>query len=99
MTAETLTTVKANFDLTLMNADADAMSSSDLYIWLRESGLPSEVAIRLYDLVDTVKEVGKQVINIGKIILLNASYNRSYFFLFVKSCNHNINIFIHEFTL
>ena len=34
-----------------------------------ESGLPSEVAIRLQNLVDTVKEVGSRTISIGKIIL------------------------------
>jgi hypothetical protein len=65
-----LTPAQANLDLTLWNAEAESMSSSDFYLWLRESGLPSEVAIRLQNLVDTVKEVGNRVISIGRIILI-----------------------------
>ncbi len=70
MNAHVLSPMEAELELTLLNANADDMSSSDLYLWLRESGLPSEVAIRLHDLVDTVKEIGSSVINIGKIIII-----------------------------
>jgi len=70
MNAHVLSPMEAELELTLWNADADDMSSSDLYLWLRESGLPSEVAIRLHGLVDTVKEIGGSVINIGKIIII-----------------------------
>lgn len=47
MNMQKLTTAQANLDLVLWNAEADSIASSDLYLWLRESGLPSEVAIRL----------------------------------------------------
>ena len=70
MNAHVLTPALANLELTLLNAEAESVSSSDLYLWLNESGLPSEVAIRLKNLVDTVKEVGNKTISIGKIILL-----------------------------
>jgi ElaB/YqjD/DUF883 family membrane-anchored ribosome-binding protein len=70
MNAHVLTPSMANLELTLLNAEAESVSSSDLYLWLRESGLPSEVAIRLKNLVDTVKEIGNNTISIGKIILL-----------------------------
>lgn len=65
-----LTPAKANLDLALWNAEAQSASSSDLYLWLRESGLPSEVAIRLHGLVNAVTETGGNIISVGKIILL-----------------------------
>ena len=70
MNAHILTPAKANLDLTLWNAEAESVSSSELYLWLRESGLPSEVAIRLQSLVDTVTELGGRIISIGRIILI-----------------------------
>jgi ElaB/YqjD/DUF883 family membrane-anchored ribosome-binding protein len=70
MSAHVLTPAQANLDLTLWNAEAESVSSSDLYLWLRESGLPSEIAIRLQSLADAVTEVGSRVISIGKIILI-----------------------------
>ncbi len=70
MNALVLTPAQANFDLVLWNAEAESVSSSDLYLWLRESGLPSEVAIRLQSLVGTVAKVESKVISVGKIILI-----------------------------
>jgi hypothetical protein len=61
---------KANFEFTLWNAEAEATTSSDLYLWLRESGLPAEVAIRLMNMVDHTEEVADRIIHIGKIILI-----------------------------
>lgn len=65
-----LSKARAKLELTLLNAEAQSVPSSDLYAWLRESGLPAEAAIRLSAFADTVQEVGGNVINIGKIILL-----------------------------
>ena len=62
--------VKSKLELMLWNAEADSLSSSDLYLWLRESGLSSEVAIRLKGLIDVTAELADQVINIGKIVLM-----------------------------
>lgn len=70
MTAITLSSATARLELAVLNAEAEAITTSDLYAWLRESGLPSEVAIRLTDLVDTVQDIGDQVISIGKIVIL-----------------------------
>jgi hypothetical protein len=70
MNAQTLTPAQAEFKLALMNAEADSISGSDLYLWLCEQGLPSEVAIRLRELIDATAPVADRVINIGKIILI-----------------------------
>lgn len=70
MNMQKLTTAQANLDLVLWNAEADSIASSDLYLWLRESGLPSEVAIRLKKLIDVTAEVADRIISIGKIILI-----------------------------
>jgi hypothetical protein len=69
MNAQVLTPAKANLKLTLWNAEAESIPSSDLYLWLVESGLSSEVAIRLKNLVDVTEKVADRVISIGKIIL------------------------------
>jgi ElaB/YqjD/DUF883 family membrane-anchored ribosome-binding protein len=70
MNAQVLTPTKADFKLTLLNAEAESVSSSDLYLWLTESGLPSEIAIRLKDLIDVTAKVADHIINIGKIVLI-----------------------------
>ena len=57
---------EAELELALMQAESDAMTSSDLYIWLRECGLPSEVAIRVRGLADVTRRIGCKVISIGK---------------------------------
>jgi len=70
MNAQVLTPTKADFKLTLLDAEAESVLSSDLYLWLCENGLPSEVAIRLKDLIDVTAKVADRVINVGKIILI-----------------------------
>jgi hypothetical protein len=70
MTAIPFTSARARLELTVLNAEAESVASSDLYAWLRESGLPSEAAIRLTHFVDTVQHIGGQLISIGKIVLL-----------------------------
>lgn len=70
MSPSAMTPAQANMDLTIWNAEAEALASSDLYLWLRESGLPSDVAIRLKGLVDMTAKVADRTISIGKIILL-----------------------------
>jgi len=69
MNAHAVTLAQTNLDLALLNAEAESIASSDLYIWLHER-LPSEIAIRLYDLVDKTEEVADRIISIGKIILI-----------------------------
>ena len=70
MSTVVVTPAQANLELVLWNAEAESVSSSDVYLWLRNSGLPSEVAIRLQGLVGTVADAGGKVVSVGKIILL-----------------------------
>lgn len=65
-----LSRARLELEINLLNAEAQSVSSSDLYAWLRESRLPDEAAIRLTAFVDTVKEIGQKAISIGKIVLL-----------------------------
>ena len=65
-----LTHAQANFEQTILNAEADTVSSSDIYAWLRESGLPSEAAIRLKRLIEVTTEINGRIIRVGKIILI-----------------------------
>ena len=70
MNTRTLTPAQANLEIILLNAEAQSIPSSNLYLWLRESGLPSEVAIRLQSFVDTTAQVFGGVISVGKIVTL-----------------------------
>lgn len=65
-----MTIPQARLELALWQAEADLFSSSDIYVRLREMGLPSEVAIRLKELLEIVKPIGDKVISVGKIIAL-----------------------------
>lgn len=66
----TMTLPQVRLELALWQAEADMASSSDLYIRLTEMGLPSEVAIRLKELLEFVKPIGEKMVSIGKIIVL-----------------------------
>lgn len=70
MNAVTVSQGQAHLEMLLWNAEAESVDSGDLYIWLRESGLPSEVAIRLKTLIEVTAELADRVISIGKIVLL-----------------------------
>jgi len=70
MNAPIVTRAQAELELMLLNADVESIANGDLYLWLRENGLPSEVAIRLEGLIDQVVTVGNSVISIGKIVLM-----------------------------
>ncbi len=70
MTGQALSLAGANLKMSLWQVDADVMSSSELYVWLNETGLPHEVTIRLHELATYTKKAGNQVIHVGKIILI-----------------------------
>jgi uncharacterized membrane protein len=70
MQAITITKPQAALELALWQAEAESMSSSDLYVWLLECGLPTEIAIRLKELINVTKRVGEKVISIGKVIVI-----------------------------
>ncbi|MEG4329054.1 hypothetical protein [Microcoleus sp. herbarium5] len=61
---------QANLKMALWQVDADAMSSSDLYVWLNDIGLPHEVSIRLHELATYTKKAANKVLLIGKILLI-----------------------------
>jgi len=61
---------QANLKLALLNAEAESMNSSDLYLRLQQLGLPEEIVTRLHDLMSVIRKVGKTVIEIGKIVVL-----------------------------
>ncbi len=66
----TVSPAQANLKMALWQVDADLMSSTELYTWLVDSGLPHEVTIRLHELITYTKKVGSKVIAVGKIILI-----------------------------
>jgi uncharacterized membrane protein YbaN (DUF454 family) len=70
MTGQIVSTAQANLKMALWQVDADSMSSSELYAWLVDSGLPHEVTIRLHELASYTKKSGNKVIAVGKIILI-----------------------------
>ncbi len=65
-----LTPAQANLELAILNAESESMSSSDFYAWLKEMGLPDEVAIRLKGVAEITAKVERRVINVGKIVLV-----------------------------
>lgn len=67
MSAEVM---KANLELAILSSEAEAMSSSDFYAWLKGRGMPDEVAIRLKAIAEITAIVGNRVINVGKMILI-----------------------------
>ena len=70
MSSPSMTCAQANLELALLSAEAEATSSSDIYAWLRESGLPSEAALRLKGLVDFTMDLGGYLVTIGKIVVV-----------------------------
>lgn len=60
----------ARLELALWQAEADATSSSDLYIRLTQMGLPPEVAIRLKALLEFARPIGDKLVSLGKIIVI-----------------------------
>lgn len=70
MTGQIVSTAQANLKMALWQVDADSMSSSELYAWLVDSGLPHEVTIRLHELASYTKKSGNKVLAVGKIILI-----------------------------
>jgi hypothetical protein len=65
-----LSTPQANLKMALWQVDAESMSSTDLYVWLNDCGLPHEVTIRLHELATYTKKVGGKLFAIGKIVLI-----------------------------
>ncbi|MBW4582106.1 MAG: hypothetical protein KME42_21280 [Tildeniella nuda ZEHNDER 1965/U140] len=67
---QNLSTPQANLKLALWNAEAESLSSSELYIKLQELDLPEEVVSRLHQILTYTKKVAGKVFSVGKIVLL-----------------------------
>ena len=61
---------QAELELALMQAESDSLASSDLYLWLRECGLPPEAAIRVKELVAVTCRIGNKIVSVGKLIVM-----------------------------
>ena len=70
MAEQVVSFAQANLKMSLWQVEAESIKSSDLYVWLNQSGLSSEVAIRLQELVSFTKKVGAKVLAVGKIVLI-----------------------------
>lgn len=70
MASEKLSPAQANLKMTLWNAEAGAIKSSDFYEYLQDMGLPEEVVTRLHELVSHTIKIGKKIIAIGKVLLV-----------------------------
>lgn len=65
-----LSVAQSNLKVALWNAEADSITSSQLYAEIQELGLPQEVVIRLHELITFTKKVTGKVYAMGKIVLL-----------------------------
>ena len=70
MTGKIILPTQANLKMALWQVEADNLTSSDLYAWLLDSGLPYEVTSRLHELATYTKKSGNKVLAVGKIILI-----------------------------
>ena len=70
MKGKPLSQAQAKLKLALTQAEADTVSNSDLYVMLQELGLPSEVALRLHQLISYTQQIGDKIFSIGKIIVI-----------------------------
>lgn len=70
MTEQTLSLAQANFKMALWQIDAESMSSSELYVYLNDLGLPHEVTIRLCELATYTEKAGSKVFAVGKVVLI-----------------------------
>jgi D-arabinose 5-phosphate isomerase GutQ len=74
MLSNALSLPQANLKLALWNVEANSIPDSDLYVWISNSGVPDDIATRLYELIQHTKKIGNKVISIGKIILQRISH-------------------------
>ena len=70
MENQKLSVAQSNLKLALWNAEADSITTSQLYAEIQELGLPQEVVSRLHELITFTKRVTGRVYAIGKIVLL-----------------------------
>ncbi|MEP0872703.1 hypothetical protein NDA01_23060 [Trichocoleus desertorum AS-A10] len=69
MSNSKVSSAQANLKLALWNAEAESVTSSEVYVKLQELGLPEEVVSRLHELITFTKKVAGKVFAVGKIVL------------------------------
>lgn len=67
--ASVVTSEQAMLELTLLNAESSSKSFDDVVVDGLARGIPPEILIRLKDLWAATKQIGEEVIEIGKIIV------------------------------
>lgn len=70
MAEQALSLAQGNLKLSLWQVEANSISSSELYVFLNDLGLPHEITIRLHELATYTKKVSNKVIHVGKILLV-----------------------------
>jgi len=70
MVKQRLSKSQADLKMSLWQVEAEDTTSAEIYMWLRESGLPNEVTIRLHELLTFTRKVAGRVISVGKVILI-----------------------------
>lgn len=70
MTSSAISPAQAKLKMALWQVEADSTSNTELYIWLSDSGLSPEVALRLHEMMSHTKTVGQKVFSVGKIVLI-----------------------------
>lgn len=61
---------EARLELALLESKAQVLDKLDVFTHLTNLGLPPELMLRLEELWETSKIVGKKIVHIGKIIIL-----------------------------
>jgi ABC-type nitrate/sulfonate/bicarbonate transport system permease component len=61
---------QANLKLALWNAEAEALTGSELYVQLQGLRLPEEIVSRLHELITLTQKVAGKVFAVGKIVLV-----------------------------
>ncbi len=55
-------------ELLLLDTESEAIGRSDSYIWLKESGLPPGVAVRLKELINVIVRIGDKMVSFGTVL-------------------------------
>jgi hypothetical protein len=69
-TTSTMSAEQAMFEVSVLDAEANGVSFEDFAVSAIERGVPVEVITRLRELWNQTKEIGGELIHIGKVIVI-----------------------------
>lgn len=69
MSAE-FTPAQAKIEIALMDGKANSIDRTDVFVRFTNAGIPAEIIFRLEELWDATKLVGKKIVHIGRIVVL-----------------------------